>query len=155
MIKQLEDIGLTNGEARVYKSLCEIGVSSVGPICDASKVHRSIIYQILEKLMAKGIISYIIKDNTKHYQAAPPNMLLQFVEDEQTELEQKKKSLVELFPAIIQLQATGKKSSATLPSPFFERSWAFVFLAKSLAKRFGAHPDELLQILPNGRSKVK
>ena len=28
-------------------------------------------------------------------------------------------------------------------------------LAKSLAKRFGAHPDELLQILPNGRSKVK
>ncbi|MBS3068477.1 DUF814 domain-containing protein [Candidatus Micrarchaeota archaeon] len=28
-------------------------------------------------------------------------------------------------------------------------------LAKQLAKRFGVHPDELLQILPNGRSKIK
>jgi predicted ribosome quality control (RQC) complex YloA/Tae2 family protein len=27
-------------------------------------------------------------------------------------------------------------------------------LAKSLAKRFGVHPDELLEILPNGRSKT-
>ncbi len=28
-------------------------------------------------------------------------------------------------------------------------------LAKSLAKRFGAHPDELLEILPNGRTITK
>ena len=26
-------------------------------------------------------------------------------------------------------------------------------LAKSLAKRFGVHPDDLLELLPNGRSK--
>ncbi|MDD5340372.1 MAG: NFACT RNA binding domain-containing protein [Candidatus ainarchaeum sp.] len=28
-------------------------------------------------------------------------------------------------------------------------------LAKSLAKRYGAHPDELLEILPNGRTKTQ
>tara|TARA_Y100000034_G_C6896509_1_gene413441 strand:+ start:947 stop:1714 length:768 start_codon:yes stop_codon:yes gene_type:complete len=118
IIEQLEAIGLTNGEARVYKALSEIGVSSVGPISDNSKVHRSIIYQILEKLIEKGIVSVITEDKVKKYQAAPPNVLLQFVEQEQKDLEDKKKSLVEVFPLITQLQASGKRASATLYSGF-------------------------------------
>jgi len=116
MLEQLEAIGLTNGEARVYKALCENGASSVGPICGISKVHRSIIYQILEKLIDKGVVSFIVKDKTKIYQAAPPNQLLQFVEEEQSELENKKKKLIEIFPLITQLQATGKRANATLYS---------------------------------------
>lgn len=118
MIEQLESIGLTNGEARVYKALCEIGASSIGPICDSSKVHRSIIYQILEKLIEKGIISCITENNVKKYQAASPKVLLQFVEQEQKNLENKKKSLVEIFPLITQLQSSGKRASATLYSGF-------------------------------------
>jgi HTH-type transcriptional regulator, sugar sensing transcriptional regulator len=118
MISQLEAIGLTNGEARVYKALSEIGTSSVGPICDTSKVHRSIIYQILEKLLEKGIVSSISENNVKKYQAASPKVLLQFVEQEQEHLEDKKKSLVEIFPLITQLQASGKRASATLYSGF-------------------------------------
>ena len=116
MIEQLEAIGLTNGEARIYKALCEMGVSSVGPICDLSKVHRSIIYQILEKLIDKGIVSVIVEEGTKRYQAASPKMLLHFVEQEQKELEDKKKNLMEIFPLISQLQVTGKRASATLYS---------------------------------------
>lgn len=118
MIKELEAIGLTNGESRVYKALCEIGESSAGPICDASKVHRSIIYQVLEKLLEKGIISVINENGTKKYQAAPPNVLLQFVEQEQNDLERRKENLVEIFPTIVQLQASGKRSTATLYSGF-------------------------------------
>lgn len=118
MIKELEAIGLTNGEARVYKALCELGNSSAGPICDASKVHRSIIYQILEKLLEKGIISVITEDKTKKYQAAPPTVLLQFVEQEQENLETKKKNLISIFPTITHLQASGKRSTATLYSGF-------------------------------------
>ena len=118
IIESLESIGLTNGEARVYKALCEIGISSAGPICDTSKVHRSIIYQILEKLLEKGIISGITENNIKKYQAAPPNVLLQFVEQEQKDLEDKKKNLTKVFPEITQLQASGKRASATLYSGF-------------------------------------
>lgn len=134
MIEQLEQIGLTNGEARVYKALCEIGASSVGPICDASKVHRSIIYQILEKLIEKGIVSVITEENTKIYQAAPPNMLLQFVEEEQSELENKKKNLINLFPLITQLQTSAKRSSATLYSGFSGAATATFNIIDRLSK---------------------
>lgn len=118
MIEQLEAIGLTNGEARVYYALSQLGASSVGPICDSSKVHRSIIYQILEKLIDKGLISFIIEADTKKYQAAAPTALLQYLEREKNQLETKKKNIMEIFPTITQMQARGKRTSATIYSGF-------------------------------------
>jgi hypothetical protein len=38
-----------------------------------------------------------------------------------------------------------------VPSPAGKDKGA---LARSLAKRYGAHPDELLELLPNGRTKT-
>ena len=49
----LKDAGLTDGEAKVYISLLELGSSSTGPIMEKSRIARSIIYHILEKLNAK------------------------------------------------------------------------------------------------------
>jgi sugar-specific transcriptional regulator TrmB len=118
MIEELEAIGLTNGEARVYEALCELGLSTVGPICDVSKVHRSIIYQILEKLLDKGIISTIVESKTKKYQAAPPTMLLHYVDEEKADLEKKKNDLSKIIPSILQLQAMEHRSAATLYSGF-------------------------------------
>ena len=118
MIKQLEEIGLTNGEARVYKALSQLGASSVGPISDLSKVHRSIIYQILEKLIEKGLVTYIIEGKIKKYQAAPPTMLLNFLEKEKEKLETKEETINELMPTILQMQSQGKKASATIYSGF-------------------------------------
>ncbi len=118
MIKQLEALGLTNGEARVYYTLSQIGASTVGPISDNSKVHRSIIYQILEKLIEKGLVSFIIEGDTKKYQAASPKAILQFLENEKSELDKKKKEAMEIIPSILQMQASGKKSIATVYSGF-------------------------------------
>jgi HTH-type transcriptional regulator, sugar sensing transcriptional regulator len=118
MIKQLESIGLTNGEARIYHALSQLGATSVGPISDLSKVHRSIIYQVLEKLIDKGLVSFVIEDKIKKYQASPPNSLLQFLEKEKDQLENKKENIMEIFPNILSLQSKGKRASATLYSGF-------------------------------------
>jgi sugar-specific transcriptional regulator TrmB len=118
MIEQLESIGLTNGEARVYNALSKIGISSVGPISDLSKVHRSIIYQILEKLIEKGLVSFIVEGKIKKYTASPPSALLQFLDKEKDQLESKKQDIMEIFPKILSLQSQGKRSTATLYSGF-------------------------------------
>jgi len=39
--KVLMDIGLTEGEAKVYSSLNKIGQSTIGPIIDDSGISRS------------------------------------------------------------------------------------------------------------------
>ena len=49
-ISLLKEVGLTEGEAKVYLALLELGASTSGPIVKKSRVSRSIIYNILEKL---------------------------------------------------------------------------------------------------------
>ena len=61
----LKDAGLTDGEAKVYLALLELGSSTTGPIIHKSKIAKSIVYQILEKLMQKGLVSYVTKEKTK------------------------------------------------------------------------------------------
>ena len=54
--KILKEAGLTEGEIKVYLGLLELGLSTTGPIIEKSRIARSIIYQILEKLMQKGLV---------------------------------------------------------------------------------------------------
>ena len=68
-------IGLTEGETKVYLALSKLGSSTVGPIVKESKVAYSNIYDILNRLIEKGIVSFIIKQKTKYFQAASPSNL--------------------------------------------------------------------------------
>lgn len=72
----LRDIGLTDREIRVYKSLLRIGETTTGPLIDDSGVPGSKIYQTLQKLEDKGLASHIKKDGAKHYAAKSPDQLL-------------------------------------------------------------------------------
>ena len=63
--KILENIGLTDGEIKVYLALIKLGSSTSGPITDKSGVSRSKIYNILERLIQKGLVSYTIKEKTR------------------------------------------------------------------------------------------
>ena len=72
MIEELNKIGLTSGEARVFVALSRLGETTVEPIIKESKAAQSKIYEILQRLIDKGLASYIIKEKTKHYQPAPP-----------------------------------------------------------------------------------
>ena len=76
----LRESGLTDGEIKVYTALLELGASTTGPIIEKSGVAKSIVYQLLDKLTAKGLVSYITKEKTKHYQAAEPNRILDYIE---------------------------------------------------------------------------
>jgi sugar-specific transcriptional regulator TrmB len=63
MIQELTQLGLTDGEARVYLSLLKIGLSKVGPIVRDSHVSYSKIYDVLERLGMKGLVSHVIIDD--------------------------------------------------------------------------------------------
>ena len=47
----LEKLGLTKGEIKVYLALNKLGESSIGPIGKESKVSKSKMYDILDKLI--------------------------------------------------------------------------------------------------------
>lgn len=113
-ISALKEAGLTEGEVKVYLALLELGVSTIGPILEKSRVTKSIIYTILDRLMRKGLVSYIIKEKTKYFQAGQPDKLLEYIDLRKKELEENKKKVEELLPQLLLQQQMSPKSEATI-----------------------------------------
>ncbi|MDP7198479.1 MAG: helix-turn-helix domain-containing protein [Candidatus Woesearchaeota archaeon] len=110
----LQHADLTEGESKVYLSLLELGASTTGPIVDRSGVARSIIYQILERLMEKGLASFITKDKTKYYQAAAPTKLLEYMDQRASTLADHRKKVADVIPQLLLKQASAAKSQASV-----------------------------------------
>ncbi|MBT5022552.1 TrmB family transcriptional regulator [Candidatus Woesearchaeota archaeon] len=105
-LSDLLQIGLTEGEAKIYAALLEIGPSSVGPIRKRSKVSHSNIYEILDRLIEKGIVTTIIKNGVKTFQAVSPSNLFQYLEKKEKQIEKEKEILKKALPRIEALQET-------------------------------------------------
>lgn len=89
----LGDMGLSRREIAVYKALLKSGRTKTGPLVKESGVQNAKIYETLDKLMKKGMISYIVKGKMKYFQASNPNTLLSFYENKRSELEKTVKDL--------------------------------------------------------------
>lgn len=99
-LELLEEIGLTKSERELYITLLKLGSSPSGKITKEVDMHRSRVYESLNRLMEKGLVSYVIKNNVKHFQAASPDRLLTYVEEQESKLAEKKKELHKLIPEI-------------------------------------------------------
>lgn len=100
-IKALEKIGLTKGEIKVYLALLKLGNTTAGPIVDEAKVTRSKIYDILERLKNKGLVSYITKNSTKYFSAANPSNILEYLNKKELEIKEDKKIIENILPQLL------------------------------------------------------
>jgi len=107
----LRNIGLTEGETKVYIALIKLGTSTSGPITDKSGVSRSKIYNILERLMQKGLVSYVIQQKTKHYQAEDPIKIQEYLDKKEEAFKKQRKEIDKIIPEL-QLQKQLAKKPA-------------------------------------------
>ena len=84
--KILEEMGFTPKEIDVYITILEMKDSSVFEIMSKAKVSRQSIYEILQKLLDKGLINYIIKENKKQYNVVNPQRLVELMEEKEATL---------------------------------------------------------------------
>ena len=84
----LRGLGLSEGEIKVYLALLKLGSSPVSKVKEETRLHRTTIYDFVEKLLNKGLINYVVKANVKYYNAAHPNKLREFLREKQDHLEQ-------------------------------------------------------------------
>ena len=98
--KLLESIGLTHNEAVAYIALSKIGLSKTGKLLKESALNTGKIYEILDSLRRKGLVSETTIDNVKHYAAAPPDRLIDYINKKKNELEKEEKVAKSLIPEI-------------------------------------------------------
>lgn len=85
--KALEDIGLTQGEIKIYMALLELGSSSAGRILKKANIQNSVFHFCVNSLIEKGLISYVKKNKFRIYSAANPDNFIIYVKDKQKQLE--------------------------------------------------------------------
>jgi sugar-specific transcriptional regulator TrmB len=110
--KALEDIGLTQGEIKIYLALLELGPSSAGSIIDKAGIQNSVFHFCVNSLIEKGLVSYVKKTKFRVYTAANPDNFLVYMKDKEKQIEKmlpelkekqtlaKEKQEVEIFEGI-------------------------------------------------------
>lgn len=97
----LEQIGLTAGETKVYLALLELGSTTTGPIVDKSGISASKVYDILDRLSKKGLVSHIIKENIKYFRAANPHRIIDYLNEKEKEIINKKEQIKKILPELL------------------------------------------------------
>ena len=126
----LQELGLSRRESICYSSLLELGSTQVGEIVKKTGIPSSKIYEILDKLIKRGFVTYFIKNNIKHFQASDPKTLLNYIEE-------RKRRIEKIIPELLLKQKMSKKQNVEI----FEGQKAIFTLFTDLIE--DAQPQEL------------
>jgi len=96
----LQTVGLTGNETKVFLKLLESGTTTPGDLIVKTGLHRSRVYDCLNKLIEMGLVSYVIQDNKKFVRAEDTKKLLEVIEAKENELKRQKKKLSQAISSL-------------------------------------------------------
>src|SRR3989338_10334268 len=80
---ELEYLGFTSNEVKVYLTLLGIGRSQAGRIAKECRLERTSTYNALQRLIKDGLVSYIIESNKKVFSAGPPEKIVDLFKEKE------------------------------------------------------------------------
>jgi len=95
--KILKEIGLTETEIKVYLALLRQGATSAGRIVQETGVYRKNLYDALNKLIEKGLVSYVIENKIKIFQAKNPDNLGKYLDEKKARIEEQKQDIQDII----------------------------------------------------------
>lgn len=96
-IEVLKQVGLTNTEIKVYLALTELGLSLASKTASKAGIDRAVTYHVIENLIKKGLVNYVIKENRKYFNTTEPEKILDL-------LKEKEEAVKELIPELRKLR---------------------------------------------------
>lgn len=86
MIESLKNLGLNETEASIYLQLIKKGKLTAIEISKETKIHRRTIYDNLNILINKGLVSYFLEKGIKYFQAVNPKIFKRLQQEKDKEL---------------------------------------------------------------------
>ena len=143
----LKEYGLSEKEVKVYLAILPLGSINLQEIGKRVDLPRTTIYNTLNYLVSKGLVSYITKKGVRFYEGADPNKLMD-------KLNEKKELLNSILPGLESLKKTIKESSSVeifqgstglvtiLSDVFKKKQQTYYFGSYSLSKEILKHQPE-------------
>jgi sugar-specific transcriptional regulator TrmB len=104
----LTEIGLTKSEISVYFALLNLGDSTSGPIIKQANIASGKAYLVLDKLLKKGLITYVVKSGKKYYHAKDPSKLVDYLDEKENDIKNKKEELKKIIPKLQEIYSEKK-----------------------------------------------
>ena len=71
----LGKLGFNQSEAKIYLALLDIGEAQAGQISKKTQINRTTVYDSIERLIGKGLVTFVIQANKKAFQAVSPDKI--------------------------------------------------------------------------------
>lgn len=101
--KYLEILGLSNKEIKIYLANLELGETSIMPIVQETRLARTTIYHILEKLRDQRLIEIIESRTRRIYIPYQPRKILTLLEQKQNKLKENIDTFSKTLPELTRL----------------------------------------------------
>lgn len=83
IVDSLRQLGLTENEAAVYLALVDHSPCFVAPLVQATRKHRQMVYNALETLGERNLVSRSLQNGKYLYELSDPNRLLLMVQEQE------------------------------------------------------------------------
>ena len=97
----LKKVGLSNGEIEIYEILLDSGLLPVGKVHEKSRIERRNIYDILNKLIERGLVTYIIENKKKYFKISHPENIIKYLEEKESDIKRTKNEMHALIPHMV------------------------------------------------------
>ncbi len=98
----LKKAGLSDGEVKVYSALLDSGNSPINKIHEKTGMERRNIYDILNKLIEKGLIVYTEENKKRRFNLSHPNKIIAYLEEKKAEIDNTEKEISKILPQMIE-----------------------------------------------------
>lgn len=96
-IELFQNLGLSKNEAEIYEALLHFGEASVTTIATKTNINRRNVYDVLDRLMDKGLAFPILQKGETQYKPAEPGKLMEAVKEKELMLKKSMKGLEEMY----------------------------------------------------------
>lgn len=94
--ESFEQLGLNDKEQRVFLALADVGKTSATVLSKVSNVPRATLYAVLDKLIARGVVSSERARGSTMYFVNSPDVFVRWVDEEKERLKEKERAAKEI-----------------------------------------------------------
>ncbi|HLC93103.1 MAG TPA: helix-turn-helix domain-containing protein [archaeon] len=108
----LQELGLTQNEVKIYAALLSLGSAPSGKIVRECGLHRSRVYEGLNRLSEKGLVSFVKKGTITFFEATSSEKILDVLEEEKKQAEEKIAKMKKHIPELNKYRETKPTAEA-------------------------------------------
>ena len=77
--EQFAELVLTDNEVRIYLALLKGGSINPSEISQKLGLHRGYVYDALDRMQEKEVVSSLLQDNKKQFKVVPPENIIELL----------------------------------------------------------------------------